>query len=95
MRAAIEQGQQLSPEFLERLGETPRGSDADLRRGAVALGGLVAVGPLTQSVVHLGTWLAGSAANWREFGAVEALPLSMAVLLVTAAWLVPFRWLTR
>ncbi len=36
-RAAIEQGQQLSPELLEHLGET-RSKNADLRRGIILAG---------------------------------------------------------
>lgn len=49
VRAAIEQGQQLSPELLARLGETPTGRQADLRRGfiAIAIGlGIAAFGLL-------------------------------------------------
>lgn len=49
VRAAIEQGQQLSPELLARLGEWPTGRQADLRRGviAIALGlGIAAFGLL-------------------------------------------------
>ena len=37
VRQAIEQGQQLTPELLERLGEPPRSEHADLRRGAIAV----------------------------------------------------------
>ena len=37
VRHAIEQGQQLTPELLERLGEPPRSEYADLRRGAIAI----------------------------------------------------------
>ena len=37
VRQAIEQGQQLTPELLERLGEQPRSEHADLRRGAIAI----------------------------------------------------------
>ena len=43
VRAAIEQGQQLTPEILERLGQTPRrarserSANADLRRGVILI----------------------------------------------------------
>jgi len=37
VRQAIERGQELTPELLERLGQTPRGKDADLRRGVIAV----------------------------------------------------------
>ena len=40
VRTAIEQGQQLTPEILERLGQTPRrakSENADLRRGVILI----------------------------------------------------------
>ncbi len=40
VRTAIEQGQQLTPEILERLGQTPRRGkteNADLRRGVILI----------------------------------------------------------
>lgn len=49
VRAAIEHGQALTPELLERLGEPPRTREADLRRGVMALAvglGIVAFGAL-------------------------------------------------
>ena len=37
VRTAIEQGQQLTPEILERLGEPPQPKDIDLRRGVISV----------------------------------------------------------
>ena len=37
LRAAIEQGKDLTPELLEQLGEPVRGKDLDLRRGVLAI----------------------------------------------------------
>lgn len=37
LRTAIERGQEMTPEFLERLGDPPRTPEADLRRGLVAV----------------------------------------------------------
>jgi O-antigen/teichoic acid export membrane protein len=37
LRAAIEQGKELTPEILEQLGEAPRGKDQDLRRGVLTI----------------------------------------------------------
>ena len=37
VRQAIEQGQQLSPELLERLGQPTQSEHADLRKGAIAI----------------------------------------------------------
>ena len=37
VRHAMDQGQQLTPEVLERLGEPPRSEHADLRKGAIAI----------------------------------------------------------
>jgi len=44
VRAAIEQGQQLTPESLSRLVVTPRSADADLRRGVMAVAIGVGIG---------------------------------------------------
>jgi O-antigen/teichoic acid export membrane protein len=38
LRAAIEQGKELTPELLEQMGEPVRGKDLDLRRGVLAIG---------------------------------------------------------
>jgi hypothetical protein len=38
VRAAIERGQELTPEFLERLGEPGDARQSDLRRGVIAAG---------------------------------------------------------
>ncbi len=54
VQTAIEQGQQLTPEILERLGQTPHrrksdNADSDLRRGVILIGaglGIAAVGAL-------------------------------------------------
>ena len=49
VRTAIEQGQQLTPEILERLGQSPQPEDADLRRGVISISiglGIVAFGAL-------------------------------------------------
>jgi O-antigen/teichoic acid export membrane protein len=37
LRAAIEQGKELTPELLEQMGEPVRGKDLDLRRGVLAI----------------------------------------------------------
>jgi hypothetical protein len=37
LRSAIENGQALTPEVLDRLGEPKRGRGADLRRGVIAM----------------------------------------------------------
>ena len=37
VRQAIEQGQQLTPELLERLGQPVQNRNADLRKGAIAV----------------------------------------------------------
>lgn len=63
LRAAIEQGQELTPDILDRLGET-RSGIADLRRGAisVALGiAILAFGVLLGEEDALGPLLAISA----------------------------------
>ena len=49
VRSAIEQGQQLTPEILERLGQSPQPKDADLRRGVISVSislGIAAFGAL-------------------------------------------------
>ncbi len=49
VRTAIEQGQQLTPEILERLGQSPQPERSDLRRGVILIGaglGLAAFGAL-------------------------------------------------
>jgi hypothetical protein len=47
VRSAIEQGQELSAEFLEKLSKPDRSRNADLRRGIIAIGiGLAAFGAL-------------------------------------------------
>ncbi len=38
IRQAIDKGQELTPEILERLGETPKSPESDLRRGIFAVG---------------------------------------------------------
>ena len=50
LRAAIEQGKDLTPELLEQLGEPTRGKDADLRRGALAIA--FGVGIVTFGYLH-------------------------------------------
>ena len=53
VRTAIEQGQQLTPEILERLGQTPqraKSKNSDLRRGVILIAaglGIAAFGALT------------------------------------------------
>ena len=37
VRVALEKGQELSPELVERLGEPKKSADSDLRRGMIAL----------------------------------------------------------
>lgn len=37
IRQAIEKGQELTPEILERLGEAPKSPERDLRRGSIAV----------------------------------------------------------
>jgi hypothetical protein len=37
LRQAIERGQEMTPEFLEHLGDPPRSPTADLRRGIIAM----------------------------------------------------------
>ncbi|MDE0451341.1 MAG: DUF6249 domain-containing protein [Gammaproteobacteria bacterium] len=52
VRTAIEQGQQLTPEILERLGQTPqraKSENSDLRRGVILIAagiGVAAIGAL-------------------------------------------------
>ncbi len=49
VRTAIEQGQQLTPEILERLGQSPQPKGSDLRRGVILISvglGLAAFGAL-------------------------------------------------
>ena len=49
VRSAIEQGQQLTPEILERLGKSPQPKNADLRRGVISISiglGIAAFGAL-------------------------------------------------
>ena len=49
VRTAIEQGQELTPEILERLGQAPKPQKSDLRRGVILMGvglGLAAFGLL-------------------------------------------------
>ena len=49
VRAAIEHGQQLTPEILERLGQPPRPKKSDLRRGVILISvglGIAAFGAL-------------------------------------------------
>ena len=38
IRQVIDKGQELTPEILERLGETPKSPESDLRRGLIAVG---------------------------------------------------------
>ena len=44
VRQALDKGQDLTPELLERLGEGPRPPDGDLRRGILAVTIALAVG---------------------------------------------------
>ncbi len=44
IRQAIDKGQELTPEILERLGETPKSPESDLRRGVFAVGVALAFG---------------------------------------------------
>ena len=44
IRQAIDKGQELTPEILERLGETPKSPESDLRRGLMAVGIALAFG---------------------------------------------------
>ncbi len=47
MRAAIEKGQELTPEVIERLGSPPAAKNRDLRRGIISLAigaGFIALG---------------------------------------------------
>jgi hypothetical protein len=63
LRAAIEQGQELTPDILDRLGET-RSGVADLRRGVISVAvaiGLLAFGFLLGEEDALGPLLAISA----------------------------------
>lgn len=49
VRTAIKQGQQLTPEILERLGQSPQPENADLRRGVISISiglGIAAFGVL-------------------------------------------------
>ena len=49
VRTAIEQGQQLTPEILEKLGQSPQPKKSDLRRGVILISvglGIAAFGAL-------------------------------------------------
>mgnify|MGYP003647605361 CR=1 FL=1 len=37
VRVALEKGQELSPELIDRLGEPPKPADRDLRRGTISM----------------------------------------------------------
>lgn len=37
LRSAIEKGQELTPEVLDKIGEPPRPANADMRRGVIAM----------------------------------------------------------
>lgn len=66
VQTAIEQGQQLTPEILERLGQAPQrgrsdNENADLRRGVILIGaglGIAAVGALLGEEGHVRPLLA-------------------------------------
>lgn len=64
VRTAIEQGEQLTPEILERLGQVPRREKSDLRRaviliavglGIAAFGALVGQGEATRPMLAIGS----------------------------------------
>ena len=50
IRQAIDKGQELTPELLEQLGETPKSPDRDLRRGCIAVGIALAGGVFAVAV---------------------------------------------
>ena len=79
VRLAIERGQQLSPEFLERLGNVPpaRGRDRDLRLGVMSIA-------LGIAVASCGL-LAGETDAVRDFLAIGNIPFVVGVALV-ALW---------
>ena len=73
-RTAIEQGQQLTPEILERLGQSPQAKNADLRRGVISIGiglGIAAFGALV-----------GEEDAVRPLLAIASLPLLVGVAYV-------------
>jgi hypothetical protein len=81
VRAAIDKGQPLTPELIERLTETPQGPERDLRRGVV----LIAVG--------LGIAILGAAIS-RE-SVVQPLALGAVPLLIGVAYLGLWRFMPR
>ena len=74
VRTAIEQGQQLTPEILERLGQTsprPKSENSDLRRGVIliTLGlGIAIIGALGDDGEH-----------WRLYSAFGSLPFLIGI----------------
>ena len=76
VRAAIEKGQQLSPEFLESLGHSmqSRGRNRDLRIGVTSIA-------LGASIASFG-WLLGQPEAGRVFLAIGNIPFLVGVALV-------------
>jgi len=74
VRTAIEQGQQLTPEILERLGQTPRRAkpeNSDLRRGVILISvglGIAAIGALLDRNIP-----------WQLLAAVGSLPVLIGI----------------
>lgn len=71
VRVALERGQDLSPELLDRLGEPQKSPSGDLRRGLIGVA--LAVGIVVFAV------LLGEADALRPLTAVSALPLAIGV----------------
>ena len=75
VRAAIERGQQMSPEFLERLGDAPaRGALRDLRIGVTSMA-------LGVSIASFG-FLLGQGGAIRPLLAIGNIPFLVGVALV-------------
>lgn len=82
IRSAIDKGQELSPEIVERLGNPPVAPDRDLRRGLIAVG--IAAGIALFGVV-LG----------EEDAVRPLLGISMLPLAVGMAFLLMYRFGSR
>ena len=79
LRKAIEQGQQLDPELIERLDRSPRPGVADQRMGLV----LVAIA----LALFLAAGMNPGQDNWRQLLTVGLFPLLVGAALLIRPWL--------
>ncbi len=78
IRKAIDQGQELSPELIERLSEPKPPEHVDLRRGIIAIAISIGVAALASPALDI----AGGTTTWGPALALAALPFCVGIAYI-------------